>query len=59
MQVVHAENVDGARRLVEELTKRFKCAWLPMEKLSLVLGAHVGRSMIGVAFAPEDVFELK
>jgi hypothetical protein len=32
---------------------------LPIERLSLVLGAHVGKSMIGVAFAPEEVFELK
>jgi len=24
--------------------------------LSLVLGAHVGKSMVGVAFAPEDAF---
>ncbi len=59
VQVVHSENVDGALKLVEEITKRFKCTWLPVERLSLVLGAHVGRSMIGVAFAPEEVFELK
>jgi DegV family protein with EDD domain len=59
VQVVHSQNVDGALKLVEEITKRFKCAWLPVERLSLVLGAHVGKSMIGVAFAPEEIFELK
>ncbi len=59
VQVVHSQNMDGALKLVEELTNRFKCTWLPVERLSLVLGAHVGRSMIGVAFAPEEIFELK
>jgi DegV family protein with EDD domain len=59
VQVVHAENLEGAQKLVEEVSKRFQCVWLPIERLSLVLGAHVGKSMIGVAFAPEEVFELK
>ncbi len=59
IQVVHAENPEGAEKLLEEVSKRFKCIILPIERLSLVLGAHVGRSMIGVAFAPEEVFELK
>lgn len=57
-QVVHASNPEGAQKLVQEVSKRFTCNWLPVEKLSLVLGAHVGSSMIGVAFAPADVFKL-
>ncbi len=57
MQVVHAANVDGALALKDEVGKRFKAIWLPLSELSLVLGAHVGRSMIGIAFAPEEVFK--
>jgi DegV family protein with EDD domain len=59
VQVVHSSNPDGAQKLIEEVSKRFKCSWLPVERLSLVLGAHVGSSMIGVAFAPEEVFKFK
>jgi hypothetical protein len=38
------------------VAKRFKCDWLPTGPLSLVLGAHVGSSMIGIAFAPAEIF---
>jgi DegV family protein with EDD domain len=57
-QVVHAMNPEGAQLLVDEISKRFKCNWQPVERLSLVLGAHTGASMIGLAWAPIDVFEL-
>lgn len=58
MQVVQAQNMEGALALKEEVSRRFKGVWLPMSELSLVLGAHVGRSMIGIAVAPEEVFNL-
>ena len=56
MQVVHASNPEGAQQLVEEVSSRFDIEWVPMRQLSLVLGAHVGRSMIGVCFAPASEF---
>jgi DegV family protein with EDD domain len=59
VQVVHSQNPEGAQKLIDLVSKRFKCSILPLERLSLVLGAHVGKSMIGIAFAPEEVFELK
>jgi DegV family protein with EDD domain len=55
-QVLHASNPEGAQLLINEMNKHFKCHWQPTGLLSLVLGAHVGSSMIGVAFAPEDIF---
>ena len=58
MQVVHAQNLEDAQMLKDELSRRFKAIWLPIGELSLVLGAHVGRSMIGIAVAPEEVFKL-
>ena len=42
--------------LVDEVNKRFHCHWLPTGPMSLVLGAHTGPSMIGLAFAPENIF---
>ena len=54
IQVRHANNPEGAEALHELLDKTFKCVWLPVTNLSLVLGAHTGPSMVGVAFAPLD-----
>jgi len=55
-QVVHAANPEGAQQLVEEVASGFKVDWVPVRQLSLVLGAHVGRSMIGVCYAPAEEF---
>ena len=56
VQVVHAQNPSGAEMLHEQIEKVFKCSWLPVGQLSLVLGAHTGPSMVGVAFAPLSIF---
>jgi len=56
VQVVHAQNLSGAEMLREQIEKVFKCSWLPVGQLSLVLGAHTGPSMVGVAFAPLSIF---
>jgi DegV family protein with EDD domain len=50
-QVLHAFNPEGGAMLREMIDKQFKCHWLPMGPMSLVLGAHTGRSMVGVAYA--------
>jgi DegV family protein with EDD domain len=52
VQILHAVNPEGAEMLRELIDKRFSCQWLPTWHLSLVLGAHTGTSMVGVAFAP-------
>jgi DegV family protein with EDD domain len=56
VQVLHALNPDGANMLRELIDKRFACSWLPTSHLSLVLGAHTGTSMVGVAFASPAAF---
>jgi DegV family protein with EDD domain len=55
-QVLHAQNPEGAALLRDLVDKRFKCSWLPVGKLSLVLGAHTGPSMVGLAYATSDAF---
>lgn len=57
VQVLHSDNRDGATALRQLVDKRFDCTWLPMGRISLVLGAHVGPSMVGVAWAPAAVFD--
>lgn len=55
-QVLHSANPEGANILRDEVDRRFKCSWLPLGPMSLVLGAHTGPSMVGVAFAPLEAF---
>lgn len=55
-QVVHAANPEGAQQLMEEVAAHFKVDWVPVRQLSLVLGAHVGRSMVGVCYVPVEEF---
>lgn len=56
VQVLHSQNPEGAAMLREQVDQRFDCTWLPVGHLSLVLGAHTGPSMVGVAYAPLAVF---
>jgi len=54
--VLHAFNPDGVNMLRDLVDRRFKCTWLPIGPMTLVLGAHTGPSMVGVAFASEEAF---
>jgi len=56
VQVLHSFNPEAASILREEIEKVFKCNWLPAGPMSLVLGAHTGPSMVGVAFGPQEIF---
>jgi DegV family protein with EDD domain len=52
VQVLYSFNPEGGTMLREAIDKVFQCTWLPMGPMSLVLGAHTGPSMVGVAYAP-------
>jgi DegV family protein with EDD domain len=56
VQVLHSDNPQGAAMLREMVDQRYDCTWLPVGPMSLVLGAHTGPSMVGVAYAPLEVF---
>jgi fatty acid-binding protein DegV len=55
-QVLHSYNPEGATMLRKQVDQRFDCTWLPEGFISLVLGAHTGPSMVGVAYAPQATF---
>jgi DegV family protein with EDD domain len=57
VQVLHAFNPEGADRLRALIDARFDCTWLPVGPMSLVLGAHTGPSMVGVACGAQSVFD--
>lgn len=56
VQVLHSWNPEGAAILKEKIAAIFDCDFLPTGPMSLTLGAHTGRSMVGVAYAPQSVF---
>lgn len=56
VQVCHSNNPEGAAVLRDLIDKRFSCSWLPVGRLSLVLGAHTGPSMVAVAYAPQSAY---
>ncbi|MEN8241539.1 MAG: DegV family protein [Chloroflexota bacterium] len=56
-QVVHASNFNSAAMLKGKIMLGFKAEWLPIGEMSLVLGAHTGPSMVGVAFADQSIFD--
>ncbi len=56
VQVLYSHNPEGAAALRELVDERFDCTWLPVGPMSLVLGAHTGPSMVGVAYAPLAAF---
>lgn len=51
-QIGHADNPEGAAMLKEAIDKLFQCEWLPECSISPVLGAHTGRGLVGLVFAP-------
>jgi DegV family protein with EDD domain len=57
VQVLHSLNPEGAAMLRRRIDQRFDCTWLPVGPMSLVLGAHTGPSMVGVAYAPQAAFD--
>ena len=56
VQVMHSSNPEGADMLRDLVDNHFNCTWLPVCPMSLVLGAHTGPSMVGVAHAPAEIF---
>jgi DegV family protein with EDD domain len=56
VQVLYSYNPEGAAMLREKVDQLFDCTWLPAGPMSLVLGAHTGPSMVGVAYAPLQAF---
>ncbi|MBN2043519.1 MAG: DegV family protein [Anaerolineales bacterium] len=57
VQVLHALNPAAAEILRDKIDQVFQVSWLPIGSMSLVLGAHTGPSMVGVAFAPQEIFD--
>ena len=55
-QVAHASNPDGAQELLQNVGRLFECTWRATGRLSMVLGAHTGPTMVGLVIAPLATF---
>ena len=55
-QIAHTANPEGAKRLHEEMDKRFDCQWMPDSTVAPVLGAHTGRGLVGIFYARADSY---
>jgi DegV family protein with EDD domain len=55
-QICHAGNAEGSNLLVDAVEKFFNCEWIPSSSIGPALGAHTGRGMIGVYFAPLQTY---
>lgn len=56
VQVMHANNPEGAEQLREMMDREFRCDWLPTSSIAPVLGAHTGPGLVGVAYAAQAKF---
>jgi DegV family protein with EDD domain len=57
VQVLHSYHPKAAERLVALIDPLYQCTWMPIHLMSAALAAHTGPTMVGVAFAPQAVFE--
>lgn len=56
VQPLHGKNPEGAALMVEELKKHFDLVLEPLTSIAPVLGAHTGAGLVGLAFAPLEIF---
>jgi len=57
VQVLHSYHEKAVLLLKEMITPVFDCTFLPINFMSPVLAAHTGPTMVGVAFAPLEIFK--
>lgn len=51
LQVMHANNPEGAAEVMAYLDRMFDCTWLPVSDVGPVIGAHSGPGLVGVGYA--------
>lgn len=56
VQVGSTANPEGANHVRELLNQHFDCHWLPDSTVAPALGAHTGRGLVGVFYAPLNKF---
>jgi DegV family protein with EDD domain len=48
--ILHADALDGAKKMREQIEKQFNCIELYITEFTPVMGAHAGSGVLGIAF---------
>ncbi len=57
VQLLHGNNLEVTLLLRQRLEQMFECTFLPTTTVAPVLGAHTGPGLVGLAFAPAEVWD--
>jgi DegV family protein with EDD domain len=57
VQPLHGNNLEGVEILRQKLLQAFSVHWEPVTAIAPVLGAHTGPTLVGMAVAPQSVFD--
>jgi DegV family protein with EDD domain len=57
IQLLHGNNMPAVEILHERLSQLLDCTFLPTAVVAPVLGAHTGPGLVGLAFAPAEVYQ--
>jgi len=55
-QIMHGDNPTAVEELHGLADATFDCHWLPVGNMTVVLGAHTGPTMVGIACGPQALF---
>jgi DegV family protein with EDD domain len=56
VQMLHAYNPEAVEKLHEIVEGTFDCEWLPTVTVGPILGAHTGKTLVGLCAAPTKIF---
>ena len=58
VQLLHGSNLEGVELLRERLNQVYTCWYNKTVPVAPVLGAHTGTSLVGLAVAPLEIFNI-
>jgi DegV family protein with EDD domain len=58
VQMLHGNNLNGVELLRERLNQLYECWFDQVVPVAPILGAHTGPSIVGLAVAPLDIFNI-
>jgi DegV family protein with EDD domain len=56
VQLLHGKSPNALAYLREVMSSRFECRWTPTTNVAPILGAHTGKSVVGLSVGPAEVF---
>jgi len=57
IQMLHGHNPEAVEKLRSVVENLFECDWLPTVVVGPILGAHTGKTLVGLCAAPATLFE--